>query len=466
MKLDVLRALLLFGGKSGGGDAEQAGVYGVRFAGTDPAGVRTGAAAGLTLVPATDTAAGQNDFALAYPWSAMRRCCCTLQEDGTVAVNAYQGQPTYAEDGSNGEVLVEVPLFYVAGAPDTDPRISAVPLAGFRAPRKFQNEDGTLKARCYLSAFPGSLGEDGRLHSVAGAVPASGKIAAAFLAAARGWGSSYSVGTSADFELLAYLMVVACGTRDLQSVFRGVTELYAADLPVTAARTDEAAVTMAKGAVEVGDVISIGSGGVNEGVAARRIVTAVEDEPDGESVTVRFTGDPVTTTTADKVSRLMQCTGSANGVQGACGSPVSNTDGRHSFTFFGVENPLYGNVWRFECDWRLASGAVWCCDDPEKYAWSGTDGYTKAAVTLPASGYLTALQADADRPWLALPKTVGGSAVSGLGDYFRRGGSGIRTVLRGGAADSGAEAGPFALNAANNAAWSGRNAGADLSVPG
>ena len=469
MDLKTIRTLLLFGTGSGKQPDAPAVYYGVEFTGDDPAGTRTGAAEGLVLKPSTDTVAGQNDFDSIYPWSAMRRCCCTLQSDGTVTVNAYQGQPGYAEDGTNGDVFVEIPLFYAAGALDTDPRISAKPLAGFRAPHKFENGDGTLKTHCYLPAFAGSLDEDGKLRSVAGKAPACNKTASQFLAAARLWGAPYSIGTSADYEVAAYLMVVACATRDMQSVFSGVTNLYKTNIAVAAARTDEAAVTLEKGAVEVGSVISIGTGGTNESVAARRMVTAVEAiAGDDAHEKVCFTGDAVTSTTDHKVWLQVQSTGSAKGVLGSCGSPVSNSDGRHSFVFFGLENPLYGNQWRFECDWKIVSGEVYCCDDPAKYQWTSTNDYTKCeGVALPASGYIRSLQTpDADRPWLQLPKETGGSADTGLADQFWLNRNGTRAMLRGGAAIDNTLAGPFALSASYNAAWSGWNGGASLSVPG
>ena len=125
-----------------------AAFYGVDFTGSTSAGTRTGAAAEFVFTPGTDTSAGQNDFDGVYPWAGMRRCCCTLNADGTVTVNAYKGQPGYIEDGTNGEVLVEVPLFYVSGMLDVNPRVSAVPMPGFRAPQKFQNGDGSLKQKC------------------------------------------------------------------------------------------------------------------------------------------------------------------------------------------------------------------------------------------------------------------------------------------------------------------------------
>ena len=190
--------------------------YGVEFTGSTSAGTRTGAAAEFVFTPGTDTSAGQNDFDGVYPWAGMRRCCCTLNADGTVTVNAYKGQPGYIEDGTNGEVLVEVPLFYVSGMLDVNPRVSAVPMPGFRAPRKFQNADGSLKQKCYLPAFQGSIGADGKLHSIAGVISTGNKTISQFLAAARLWGETYCINTSKDFEVLAYLMTVVYGSRHFQ----------------------------------------------------------------------------------------------------------------------------------------------------------------------------------------------------------------------------------------------------------
>ena len=407
--------------------------YGVEFSGSTSAGTRTGAAKNFVFTPGTDTVAGQNDFDGVYPWAGMRRCCCTLNADGTVTVNAYKGQPGYIEDGTNGEVLVEVPLFYVSGMLDVNPRVSAVPMPGFRAPKKFQNADGSLKQKCYLPAFPGSIGADGKLHSIAGVVSTGNKTISQFLAAARLWGETYSIGTSADFEVLAYLMIVAYGTRNVQAKMRGVSNLYTTNIAVTGALTSEAAVIVAKGALEVGNVISIGTGSEDESIAKRRIVTAVEAiDGDSANVKVSFDGDAVTTTTAHKVWRIMEATGTANSVISTCGSPVSNTDGKHSFVFYGVENPLYGNQWRMECDWKLINGVPYYCDDPTKYQWSSANDYIKLdTLTLPGEGWAKNLQADERVPQLQITKEVGGSSSTHLADYFYINKSGTRIVRRG-----------------------------------
>lgn len=445
-----------------------AAFYGVDFTGSTSAGTRTGTAAEFVFTPGTDTSAGQNDFDGVYPWAGMRRCCCTLNADGTVTVNAYKGQPGYIEDGTNGEVLVEVPLFYVSGMLDVNPRVSAVPMPGFRAPKKFQNADGSLKQKCYLPAFPGSIGADGKLHSIAGVVSTSDKTISQFLAAARLWGETYCINTSADFEVLAYLMIVVYGTRNFQSKINGCVSLYAINIAITGARTGESAVTVAKGVLEVGNVISIGAGGEDESVANRRIVTAIETiEGDTANVKAVFSGEPVTTTTDHKIWRLFQSTGTANSVISTCGSPVSNTDGGHSFVFYGVENPIYGNQWRFECDWKLIAGVAYYCDDPTKYQWSSADDYTKLdTLALPGDGWATALQSDPRVPQLQIAKSLGGSDSTYLADYFWGYKSGTRIVVRGGSSANYAFCGPWSVNLHYDQGRAGWSNSADLSIPG
>ena len=444
-------------------------IFGVNFSGSTSAGTRVGAAKDFVFVPGTDTSMGQNSFDAVYPWAGMRRCCCTLNADGTVKVNAYKGHPGYIEDGTNGEVLVEIPLFYVSGMLDVAPSISMSMLPGYRAPRKFLNADGSLKQKCYVRAFPGSIGADGKLHSIAGAVPTGNRNITQFLAAARKWGDTYSIGTSADFEVLAYLMIVVYGTRHAQSKINGCTSLYSTNLAVAAATDNAASVVVAKGAsIEPGMVISIGSGGENEAIAKRRIVTSVETiDGDATNVKVNFDGDPVTTTTDHKVWRMMQSTGTANSVIATCGSPVSNTDGRHSFVFYGVENPLYGNQWHIECDWKLVDGVPYWCDDPTKYSWTSNDGYIALdTMAMPDEGWATALQQDDRAPNVQITKSVGGNSSTYLADYFYINKAGTRIVLRGGRSRSGGNAGPFYVHLPDGAGDSGWDSGGDLSIPG
>lgn len=442
--------------------------YGVDFTGSTSAGTRTGGAKNFVFRPGTDSDAGENSFDGVYPWKGMKRCCCSIGSDGEITVNAYKGQPEYTEDGSNGEIFVEIPRFYVAGAWDTDPKVSATPLPGFRVPKKFQKLDGTLRTKNYIRAFSGSIGSDNKLHSLPNVVPTGNKTISQFTAAARLWASNVSIGTSEDAEVLIYLMIVVYGTRNFQEKIRGVSNLYSTNIAITGGRTNEAAVTVAKNILEPGMIISIGTGSENESVAYRRIITSV-DAIDGDTANVKvaFSGEPVTTNTSQKVWLIMQSTGTTENVKSTCGSPVSNTDGRHSFVFYGIENPLYGNQWRFEGDWKLVDGVAYYCEDPSKYNWSTVDDYIKLSdIAFPGEGWVTALQSDERAPHLQVTKSVGGSSGTYMGDYFWINKSDVRIVLRGSYSGYGDRVGPFCLTLNGGVGDSWWTHGADLSVPG
>ena len=149
-----------------------------------------------------------------------------------------------------------------------------------------------------------------------------------------------------------------------------------------------------------------------------------------------------------------------------CGSPVSNTDGKHSFVFYGVENPLYGNQWRFECDWKIVDGVPYICNDTN-YNWSSVENYTKLdSLTLPGDGWAKNLQADERFPWLQIAKEVGGSTSTYLSDSWFINKSGTHIARRGANSGSRDSAGVFTVDLANDDSLLWWSASTNLSIPG
>ena len=106
---------------------------------------------GNTITPTTA------EFNVHPVWGNITRV--NLAPDGTL--NARYGDGDYASDGSNGEVMVEIPAFYVKGE-QTTPNvyqwwISRVPLTGFEIHPAFLQRDGRPKAYIYLGAYEASL---------------------------------------------------------------------------------------------------------------------------------------------------------------------------------------------------------------------------------------------------------------------------------------------------------------------
>ena len=70
---------------------------------------RLGDAVGLTAnAHEGSTQSVRNDFDNIYSWSGIKTC--NIDADGNVL--AYLGEPSFARDGTNGDVVVEIPKFY------------------------------------------------------------------------------------------------------------------------------------------------------------------------------------------------------------------------------------------------------------------------------------------------------------------------------------------------------------------
>lgn len=127
-----------------------------------------------------------------------------LADDGTV--NAVFGEGGYTEDGSNGQVMVEQPVFYYKVVPlKTQPNadghgqnlmkaryyVSDQPRAGFKVHPAFKDENGKISEKVYVSAYESTIFDTSegvylkldeqvadfasdKLSSIANAKPASG----------------------------------------------------------------------------------------------------------------------------------------------------------------------------------------------------------------------------------------------------------------------------------------------------
>ena len=162
-----------------GGDQD---IYGIHWDKVNDVITRTAGAVGLT----------QSDFDNIAPWSNMRRC--TVNDSGVVT--SYYGDPNYIEDGSIGQVMVELKKFYYRAFTTVNGyqwEISPNPKTGFKVHPAFIKGATTLD-RVFVSAFEGSVYDTSataylladeqitdftattgdKLSSIAGAKPCSG----------------------------------------------------------------------------------------------------------------------------------------------------------------------------------------------------------------------------------------------------------------------------------------------------
>ena len=414
-------------------------IYGVTFAGALNPGTRTGAARGLTANVGTDTQTAQNDFDHIYPWRERRRVCGYFDAGGSFLVNAYEGEPGYATDGSNGEVWVETPLFFYKhtyddasdGAAIEEIAISAAPADGFSPSPMHVNADGSLRQKAYTAAYPMGV-ENGLPTSRSGVYTPPLSLNAA-MEAARRLGANYTTTTAAEQYAKCLLMWVEFATRDVQSVMKGCSYLpydpnHKAVIAQEAANRIVIASSYAAKYV-VGQGVGIGTTIGRTNVANERIVTAIEAYDESNSA-ITFDGAPVDISVGNVVFSTAWKTGSCDGVLSPSGSPASNTSGKYTCVYRGEETP-YGNALEWICDVlfkREGSGTeespysydIYYLPDAAQYSGGElTEDYVKINYQLPtASGYVKKLGCDARYPWVRIPCEIGATPATYYADYY------------------------------------------------
>ena len=149
--------------------------YGLEWNQSNDEYQRLDSAEGLDYSGAIGDSSGEidSDFDYIAPWRDMKRC--NLADDGTV--NAYYDEPEFKWDGSNGQVMVEIPKFYYKVENDEENGdniyrwwVSPYDLEGYEVHPAFIR-DGEEKDYIYFAAFEGWVDTDDKLHSIANKQP-------------------------------------------------------------------------------------------------------------------------------------------------------------------------------------------------------------------------------------------------------------------------------------------------------
>lgn len=412
--------------------------YGVKFGGSANSGAtvqRLYNAFGLTANVGTDTETATNDFDNIYPWSGRKRCCGYWDENGSFVVNAYEGEPGYTTDGSNGEVWVETPLFYYKHTYGDDGSeeivITSHPIGGFEPSPIHINADGSLSQKAYTAAYPMAV-VDNKPTSRSGVYTPIMSLNSG-MTNARLMGGKYTTTTTAEQYVKCLLMWVEFATRDVQTKMKGCSSLsYSADHKATVAEEAANRIIISKNyasAYVVGQGIAIGTALGSTNVANNRTVTAIADYDDTNTA-ISFDGDPVNIAVGNIVFAIAWKTGSCDNVLTSSGSPVSNTSGKYTCIYRGEETP-FGNAFEWISDVlfkREGSGTtedpysydIYFLKDPTQYSNGAiTDNYTKLNFKLPtADGYVKKLGFDSRFPWLRIPCEIGSSSTTYYADYY------------------------------------------------
>lgn len=438
-------------------------LYGVRFSGMSNPGTRLYSAQGLVANVLTDGKSSLidpdsfvhpvNSFDTIYPWSARRRCCGYWNNQNEFVVNAYEGEPGYTTDGSNGEIWIEHSLFYykrivdeVAGTEEY--LISGNPRAGFRPAPIFDRGDEAPLQKAYTAAYQLAFIENVPT-SRAGVFP-DRKSLNDFMTSLKAVNENYRTGTIAEQYTEMLYMYVEFATRDLQTVMQGAVNLpYVNSYKVESVETeaDKYLLITVSGITEStfvpGQTIGIGSSLGGNQYSYNLQVSEIRN------TTLVIEGTAHNVPTGSIVYSLPYKNGVCDNLLGLASSGTYANDGKHQCFYRGKESP-WGSAPEMLSDvlCNPSGYKIYYLPDTRKYsAGAITADYIELQGTLPnANGYIKSLQVDERYPNIIYPKEIGAASTTGYADYYRKPALVETSVSVGGALNDNTYSGPTSYN--------------------
>ena len=390
-----------------------------------PALTRTDAAIGMVATAGVDTTVVRNDFDNAPIFGEIRQVTDTL-----------------------GNVFMRIPKFYIRKTDGADYKtwqVSKRKYDGFYLPWCFWDFTNSRELPYVdVGKYPASKAAT-KLQSVSGAYPLVNINIVDMRTYARANNADGLLGyQQLDLhvvDLLQTLFYIEFATLDTQSIMAGYTTgqhvaTHVATVAENAVNRIIIANAFAAG-YAVGQGMGIGTSLGGNQVASNRTITAI-DVYDASNKAISFDGAAVNVAVNNIVYNSGYKSGKVDTVVASSGSFASNSTGKHSFKYRGIEN-LWGNVWQFVDGLNITDLQGWVAKNPADYASNvfaapyeqlgyvngDTDGYFKTA------GY------DANYPFAALPTSID-AASKYYKDYYYKNVGQIIALFGGGWAAGGA----------------------------
>lgn len=162
---------------------------------------------------------GNNNFDNIFPWCDMR--LCNVKIENGIKVITYEGESGFSLNGSNGDVMVEIPKFYSMRTVFGDKEqicISGEKKSGFELePAFYDSETGKELNYIYCGAYLTSV-ENGKHTSKTGVMPTTNKTLLEF----RDCGEMYDF---AMLQALQKLISIEFGAINMSSYMGGLSYL-------------------------------------------------------------------------------------------------------------------------------------------------------------------------------------------------------------------------------------------------
>ena len=423
---------------------------------------------------------GVNDFDHIFPWSDIRRCNLSFDANGKKVIT-YDSESAFKLDGSNGNVMVQIPKFYSMrsriGNKETW-AITGEPKSGFAVDPAFV-VNGKEIDFIYVSCYQSAPVYNSTVFSRTGVFPEVQKTLASFI-------SDYSSAHLQSYDLTVFLMLqklltIEFGTRNVQSMLGGITKLpytsAGSSYTVTSFGTNyiTAASTPYLTSLWPGERIVIGA--AENTFTNIRNVTEVTVE--GSSVTIKYDGEDLSPSLSvgAVIGALPQKNGLADGLNYHTGrttlsSGHANENYVNPMRYRFIEN-LYGNVWEKIAGLKIKNLAYYASNvpnymdavDAQDSSWSklGYAAPLQTGLGNTNQAWIVKQGYDLDNVLINLPILCGSSNGGGDNKFFsdcffsaNSNASTEYTAAVGGGWDHSVWAGPFTLRAnlaANDTFW-------------
>lgn len=453
--------------------------YGVRWDGTSSTECeRLGDAIGLVANAhkgTTDNA--QNDFDNIYPWSDMR--LCNIDEEGNVL--AYIGEPTFAKDGTNGDVMVEIPKFYYKRIKTENVEeiwICGTKYSGYELHPLFLGDDGNKANKVFHSAYNASICTDAtngkiKLQSITGVLPAARISRTQFRTYAKNKGEVWSIEDLSCISALQMLYLVEYANANSQEALgRGLTSLYYGTNfnASVSAENSNTFYTKAEALTYFfdGQQIEIGSSlATNNKAVIPRKITNVEKVGLSEETyaAITFEGDPINIETTDYIWHGCPKNGGCDNLNGKSGYVATlPLQGQADVNYRGIEG-IFGKLFRFVDGVNTNNHVLYYSTNRFNFADRVySNEYKPLSYALSnINGYISSFGYDKTAPWVMLPTEAKGSSTTHIPDFCYQN-TGERTLLFGGNWWQADDAGIFTVNYSETPSFSWLYYGAHLLV--
>ena len=431
--------------------------YGVRWNGTSSTVCeRLGDAVGLTAkAHKGSTESVDNDFDNIYPWSDIKTC--NIDADGNVL--AYLGEPSFARDGTNGDVMVEIPKFYYKRVKTGIVEkiwICGTKLPGYELHPLFI-DNGKEVSKVFHSVYNASSFTDEtdnkvKLQSITGVQPRVRTKRADFRTYARNKGAIWGIEDISCVNALQLLYLVEYANTNSQSALgSGADSLsYTANHKALEETTNGNTITIAstyKNVYKLGQRIEIGtSQGANNITTTPRTVTAITTDDETGQTTITFDGDPITIAVGNMIWNVAPLNGSCddlNGKSGWLAGENNYSDHYADVNYRGIEG-FHAKLFRFIDGVNIKDRVVYYANSMADYADGVYDGKYRAVgySNAEANGYVSAFGYDEKAPWVMFPSAAVGGSSTFVPDYYYQN-TGERLLALGGNFVFGTGAGAF-----------------------